>query len=244
MNNLLTIEEIEEMEVEELERMMTSNQVERMHKLGFAEYETFLNKLKDDAVLTGLEDDDEFMTIDEYLQKLEMEQSEYETEESEEIEEMEEKQETSLVSKEETEIVNNFSGFTGNMNRPEQITNIHDKKQLFNLGKKVDKMLNDCEGKVITIDKILIKKYQKEIDEPVVNEETGEIISDTTTKTSMSIVIVDKDGTSYATGSKTFGYSLLNCINDFGDEVEGLQIRIIKTMRAGSSNKSLDFELV
>ena len=243
MERLLTIGEIEEMEVEDLENLMDARQVERMHKLGFAEYSTFLDKLKDDAVLTGLDDEDDFMSINEYLQKLEMEQSENAYEQSE-IAGNEETEETGLIAKQEAEIVNNFSGFTGNMNRPEQITNIRDKKQLVNLGKKVDKMLNDCEGKIITIDKILIKKYQKEIDEPVVNEETGEIISDTTTKTSMSIVIVDKDGTSYATGSKTFGYSLLNCINDFGDEVEGLQIRIIKTMRAGSSNKSLDFELV
>lgn len=240
MERLLTIGEIEEMDVTDLENLMDARQVERMHKLGFAEYSTFLDKLKDDAVLSGLDDECAFVSINEYLQKMEMEQAENEVE----IEETEKVEETALVTKEETEIVNNFSGFTGNMNRPEQITNIHDKKQLFNLGKKVDKMLNDCEGKIITIDKILIKKYQKEIDEPVVNEETGEIISDTTTKTSMSIVIVDKDGTSYATGSKTFGYSLLNCINDFGDEVEGLQIRIIKTMRAGSQNKSLDFELV
>lgn len=243
MNNLLTIEEIEEMKVEVLEKIMTEKQAERMHNLGFAEYSTFLDKLKDDAVLSGLDDDDLFMSIDEYLQHLEIEQAEYKVE-SEEIEEMEEKQETSLTTKQDSEISNNFSGFKGNMNRPEMMTNITDKKLIFNLGKKVDKKLNDCEGKVITIDKVLIKRYRKELDEPVVNEETGEIISDTTTKTSMSIVIVDKDGTSYATGSKTFGYSLLNCINDFGDEVEGLKIRIIKTMRAGSSNRSLDFELV
>ena len=60
----------------------------------------------------------------------------------------------------------------------------------------------------------------------------------------MSVVIVDEKGTSYATGSKTFGYSLLNAIYEFDGDIKGLKIRIIKTLRAGNKNKSLDFELV
>lgn len=220
----LTIEEIEVLEKEDF----TKEQIERIEKIGI-DVDRFIYEFNDSATLSGLEDDEEYMTINDFIAHLE---------------EMQNNQEPSqeLVTAQTNEITSNFTGFTGNIARPEILTNITDKKQIFNLGKHVDKKLNDCVGQEITIDKILIKKYQKPLEQPIIDEVTGEILADT--KTSMSIVIVDKDGVSYATGSKTFGYALISAIADFGDEMNGLKIRIIKTLRSGNQNKSLDFELV
>lgn len=222
----LRIEEIDVLDIENLEE----DALKRIEKLGITP-ERFIEEFNDSATLSGLEDDDEFMSIDDFISHLEEMRKQNETTET-----------TAIAVKQENQIVSDFSGFNGNINRPEILTNIKDKKLIYNLGKHVDKKLNDCVGQVITIDKILIKRYQKQLDKPIINPQTGEIITDT--KTSMSIVIVDKDGTSYATGSKSFGYALISCIYDFGEEIEGMQIRIIKTLRSGAQNQSLDFELV
>lgn len=239
MERVLTIGEIEEMDLVDLEEELTIEQTERIEKLGIT-MDQFLNEFKDKAVLTGEDDDKDFMSISDFIAHLE----ELDRQMNETIEQ--ENTSTDLtVSESQNNEITSLSSLNNMRNKPEQITNITDKKMLFNLGRKVDKMLNDCEGQIITIDKVLVKKYQKQIDEPVVNEITGEIISDTTTKTSMSVVIVDENGTSYATGSKSFGYSLLAAIFNFGDDIKGLKIKVIKTYRKGNNNnKSLDFELV
>ena len=243
MERILTIGEIENLGVTELNEMLSIEGTERIEQIGITT-EQFLNEFKDNAILTGKEDNEDFMSINDFIGYLEgME------EQLGNVETFGEKQENTsnelVVSESQNnQLATDFRGLNNNASKPDIITNITDRKQLFNLGKKVDKLLNECEGQEITVDKILIKKYQKTIDEPVVNENTGEIISDTTTKTSMSVVIVDENGTSYATGSKTFGYSLLNAIYEFDGDVKGLKIRIIKTLRAGNKNKSLDFELV
>lgn len=243
MERILTIGEIENLGVTELNEMLSIEGTERIEQIGIT-IEQFLNEFKDNAILTGKEDNEDFMSINDFIGYLEgME------EQLGNVETFGEKQENTsnelVVSESQNnQLATDFRGLNNNASKPDIITNITDRKQLFNLGKKVDKLLNECEGQEITVDKILIKKYQKTIDEPVVNENTGEIISDTTTKTSMSVVIVDENGISYATGSKTFGYSLLNAIYEFDGDVKGLKIRIIKTLRAGNKNKSLDFELV
>lgn len=227
MSKNLTIDEIDVLDIEDFEE----NQVKKIEELGIT-VEKFIEEFNDQATLSGLEDDEEFMSIDDFIAHLEEMKSQNEPSET-----------TELTVKQENQILD-FSGvrFTGNIARPDILTNIKDKKQIFNLGRHVDKKLNDCVGQEITIDKILIKKYVKPLNTPIVDQKTGEIISDT--KTSMSVVIVDKDGVSYATGSKTFGYALINAIYDFGNEMEGLKIRIIKTLRSGAQNQSLDFELV
>lgn len=238
MERVLTIGEIEEMDLVDLEEELTGEQTERIEKLGITT-EQFLNEFKDKAVLTGEDDDKDFMSISDFIAHLE----ELDIQMNENIEQTNTSTDLTVCESQNNEITS-LSSLNNMRNKPEQITNITDKKMLFNLGRKVDKMLNDCEGQIITIDKVLVKKYQKQIDEPVVNEITGEIISDTTTKTSMSVVIVDENGTSYATGSKSFGYSLLDAIFNFGDDIKGLKIKVIKTIRNGNKNKSLDFELV
>ena len=124
-------------------------------------------------------------------------------------------------------------------------SNIKDKKKLFNLESHVDQMLNDCVGEMIRVKEVLIRKYYKPLKEPVVDEETGEIIKDTELKT--SCVLIDDNGTSYATGSKTFIFNMLKLLGDYEGYTEldnGIEIRIIKVPVANSGNKALSFELV
>lgn len=124
-------------------------------------------------------------------------------------------------------------------------TNIEDKKELFNLQSKVDFILNECVGEKLRIKKALIRTFDKPMKEPIVDEETGEIIKDT--ERSVSCVLVDENGKSYATGSKTFTYNLMNYLADFDGakelEGKGIEIEIIK-IPTPSGNKALSFKLV
>lgn len=123
-------------------------------------------------------------------------------------------------------------------------TNIQDRKKLFNLENKVDNLLNDCEGEMIRVKGILIKIYRKPLKNPEIDEETGEILKDT--EVTMSCILVDDNGKSYATGSKMFAIQLMRYIQNWGmDEFnEGLEIKIVKNKMSNSNNKSLGFELV
>ena len=69
------------------------------------------------------------------------------------------------------------------------ITNIKDKKKLFNLGNNVDCLLNDCVGEKIRVVEVLLKTYAKPMKEPLIDEETGEVIKDT--EFTMSTVLVE-----------------------------------------------------
>lgn len=123
-------------------------------------------------------------------------------------------------------------------------TNIKDKKKIFNLNSNVDHLLNDCVGEMIRVKDVLIKRYLKPMKEPVINEETGEIEKDK--EMSMSVVLVDTEGKSYATGSKVFGIQLMQYLQLFGSKegFEPFEIKIVKKPIKGSSNKALGFELV
>ena len=66
----MKIKEILEMEAEDLERMMTEEEFERMQDLGLNE-NTLLDALQDSARLSGQEDDEEHITISDYLDYLE-----------------------------------------------------------------------------------------------------------------------------------------------------------------------------
>lgn len=125
------------------------------------------------------------------------------------------------------------------------ITNITDEKKMFNLENKVDEMLNDCEGELIRVKEVLIKKYEKPMKEPVIDEETGEILKDK--EYSFSCVIVDDTGKSYATGSKTFTIQLMKLLqmkSRLGKTNEEFEIKIIRKKIQNSVNKALSFELV
>lgn len=120
-------------------------------------------------------------------------------------------------------------------------TNIKDAKRLFNLENNVDNLLNDCEGMIIHVKDILIKTFKKPLKEPIVDEKTGEILKEF--ETSMSCIIIDEKGSSYATGSKMFTISLMRYLEMFKLDENGFDIKITKK-KLDSGNKALSFELV
>ena len=143
-------------------------------------------------------------------------------------------------------IISDFGGLVRNTDtKTEVFTNITDNKKLFNLENRVDYLLNDCEGEIIRVKDILIKRYEKPLDTPLINEETGEIIKDK--EISMSCVLVDDEGKSYATGSKVFTIQLMNYLQNrenYGIKEETFDIKIIRKKVGEKGNKALSFELV
>lgn len=124
-------------------------------------------------------------------------------------------------------------------------TNITDAKKIFNLENNVDNLLNDCEGEKIRVKEVLIKRYEKPLKEPVIDEETGEVIKDK--EITMSCVIVDNENKSYATGSKTFTIQLMRYLQmqeRMEEKQETFDIKIIKKKVGDKGNKALSFELV
>lgn len=146
--------------------------------------------------------------------------------------------------KEETGIatVQDFGAMSKKSNTKADIfTNITDQKKIFNLDSKVDCLLNDCEGEVIKVKEVLVKRYQKPMKEPIIDEETGEVLKDT--ETTMACILIDDKNKSYATGSKIFTIQMMRYIQMFGITEEGFDIKIVKTKQT-SGNKALGFELV
>lgn len=135
-----------------------------------------------------------------------------------------------------------LGGLTRSTNtKAEVFTNITDNKKIFNLETKVDNLLNDCEGELIRVKEVLIKKYEKPMKEPEVDEETGEIIKDK--EYTMCCILIDTENKSYATGSKVFTIQMMRYIQMFGLK-EPVEIKIIKKEIQNSKNKALGFELV
>lgn len=120
-------------------------------------------------------------------------------------------------------------------------TNITDQKKIFNLDSKVDNLLNDCEGELIRVKEVLIKRYEKPMKEPVIDDETGEILKDK--DISMACILIDDNEKSYATGSKVFTIQMMRYLNMFGLNNEGFEIKIVKN-KTEKGNKALGFELV
>ena len=161
-------------------------------------------------------------------------------------EEMETKEEEKAMAVQENYSISDFGGIGRNSTTKTQVfTNITDRKKLFNLENKVDEMLNDCIDEMIRVKDVLIKTYEKPLKEPIVNEETGEILKDK--EYSMSCVIVDDNGKSYATGSKMFTMQLMRFLQmeeQLGEKTETFDIKIIKKKVGENGNKALSFELV
>lgn len=67
----LTIKEILEMSADELEIMMTEEEFDRMRNLDLEYSWKLLDLLQEGARLSGLEEDEEYITINEYLEYLE-----------------------------------------------------------------------------------------------------------------------------------------------------------------------------
>lgn len=155
--------------------------------------------------------------------------------------------ETKEITKvEENYTITGFGELGKNTNtKTEVFTNIKDSKKLFNLENKVDELLNDCIDEMIRVKEILIKRYEKPMKEPIIDEETGEIVKDK--EISMSCVLVDDNNKSYATGSKTFIIQLMRYLQmqeRIGERQETFDIKIIKKKVGQNGNKALSFELV
>ena len=123
-------------------------------------------------------------------------------------------------------------------------TNITSPKEIYNLSNNVDYKLNDSVGEKLRIKKILIRRFKKQLDEPVINEETGE---SSDIKYTLSCVIVDVEGKSFATGSKIFAYRLVDYIvrnGGFMDlENEGVELEIVKN-QLENGRSSLGFKVI
>ena len=120
-------------------------------------------------------------------------------------------------------------------------TNITDQKKIFNLDSKVDNLLNDCEGELIRVKEVLIKRYEKPMKEPIFDDETGEILKDK--EITMACILIDDNEKSYATGSKVFTIQMMRYLHMFGLNNEGFEIKIVKN-KTEKGNKALGFELV
>lgn len=151
-----------------------------------------------------------------------------------------------LAVKNENYAITGFEGIGGNTNTKTRVfTNITDEKKLFNLENKVDCMINDCEGEMIRVKEVLIKTYEKPLKEPIIDDDTGEILKEK--EYSMSCVLVDDTGKSYATGSKTFTIQMMRYLQmreRIGEKSETFEIKIMKKKVGENGNKALSFELL
>ena len=166
-----------------------------------------------------------------------------------EKEEMEDKIETMEKEEKQETAMTTVSGFnevaTHSQTKCNIETNITDQKKIFNLDSHVDEKLNDCKGGMIRVKQVLIKTYVKPLKDPVIDEETGEIVKDKEIK--RVCILIDDNNKSYVTGSSMFTLQMLKYIRMFGTQTmedEGLEIKIIETPVKNSSNKALGFELV
>ena len=122
---------------------------------------------------------------------------------------------------------------------------VTDTKAIFNLeNKEADYKINDCVDQSIRMVDVYIKTFEKKLEEPEIDEETGEVIKDTEYK--KVCVIIDDQGKSYVTASKTFTLEMMNYLALFGiDKIhEGVEIKFIKKAVRNSANKALGFELL
>lgn len=155
--------------------------------------------------------------------------------ENEVVENAEVKEETGLV-------IQGFGSMSKRTSTKADIfTNITDQKKIFNLDSKVDNLLNDYENSIIEVKEVLIKRYEKPMKEPIIDEETGEVLKDK--EISTACILIDKNDVSYATGSKVFTIQMMRYLEMFGINEDGFLIKIVKNKQA-SGNKALGFELV
>lgn len=114
-----------------------------------------------------------------------------------------------------------------------------DIKTLYNLDNgDCDFRLNDCKGQAIRVKNVLIKNFDRFLDEN--GKELEKPINKKVT------ILIDDQGKTYVTASKIFAIQMLRFINHFGNEAiqNGLDIKIIEREIKGSKNKGLGFELV
>lgn len=121
---------------------------------------------------------------------------------------------------------------------------ISDVKTLYNLDNKdCDFKINDCVGQSIRVVDVVIKEFERDLEEPVVDN-NGEVVQDKERK--MVTILIDEQGQSYVTASKMFTLQMKRFIETFGVDTikNGLEIKIVNKKVANSNNKSLGFELI
>lgn len=67
----MKVKKILNLESEELEKMMTEEQFDKMQKLGFQYAWQLLDAIQDGARQSGMNDDEEYTTVEEYLNYIE-----------------------------------------------------------------------------------------------------------------------------------------------------------------------------
>ena len=121
---------------------------------------------------------------------------------------------------------------------------ITDVKTLYNLDNKdCDFKLNDCIGQSLRVVDVVIKEFERDLEEPVVDE-NGEVVQDKERK--MVTILIDDQGQTYVTASKMFTLQMKRFIEMFGIETikAGLEIKIVNRKVQNSNNKCLAFELI
>lgn len=121
---------------------------------------------------------------------------------------------------------------------------LNDVKTLYNLDNKdCDFRINDCIGQAIRVVDVVVKEFERDLDEPVVDE-NGEVVRDKETK--KVCILIDEQGQTYVTASKIFTLQMKRFIEQFGVQVikNGLEIKIVNKKIQNSNNKALGFELI
>lgn len=121
---------------------------------------------------------------------------------------------------------------------------LNNTKELYNLDNgEISNLLNDCEGQSLRIKDVFIKEFIHELEEPIVDDRTGEVKDFEIKKV---CILIDDAGEKYVTASKSFTNQMKNYIATFGEESikNGLEIKIVKKKIKDSNNKALAFELI
>lgn len=121
---------------------------------------------------------------------------------------------------------------------------LKDVKTLYNLDNKdCDYKINDCVGQSLRIVDVVIKVFERDLEEPIVDE-NGEVVQDKERK--MVTILLDDQDKTYVTASKIFTLQMMRFIETFGVDTikNGLEIKIVNKKVANSNNKSLGFELI
>ena len=141
--------------------------------------------------------------------------------------------------------VNDVNNLTlGRKSEVKTFTTIEDVKTIFNLQNECDEKLNDCVGEKLRIKDVLIKVIERDLEEPEVDSETGEVIRDK--EYSKICILIDEAGKSYVTASKMFTNRMIQMIEMFGIPKikEGIEIEITKVSVKNSPNKALSFDII
>lgn len=153
-----------------------------------------------------------------------------------------------LKEEEKQEMIVSSFGSLANASKTRKRTyttiDITDVKTLYNLDNKdCDHKINDCVGQSLRVKDVVIKEFERDLEEPVLDE-NGEVIQDKERK--MVTILIDEQGESYVTASKIFTLQMKRFIETFGIDTikNGLEIKIVNKKVANSNNKSLGFELI